>query len=214
MVQGKATVESDPAPHEVSGEALLQAWLDGDESKAEVYIERRKKQLGRLVHNLLPSMEDVKEIVQDSFERLLREVKKKGTVTTPDTFLNVIAFRQAISRLRLLRSRRTGAHGPLKDHQGEAPDPLRGRYVSPINYALFHEIRRVAKELGPETEEICWALIDDMPYKELSQRLRLSVGAIKQRVRRLRIQLRSRLDAGLPQVAVQEPSDDDQENER
>ena len=119
--------------------------------------------------------EDANDVVQDCFIKIYRNISKFKGNSSLYTWVFRIASNEAISFLRKEKRRKVDE---LEDH-GELAQNLR-------QDAFFDESQAMAKlyqamaEL-PEKQRQVFSLryFEEMPYKEMSEKLETSVGALK-----------------------------------
>lgn len=160
--------------------------LAGDTAAYAGLVARYRDRLGRYAVHMLGSVEDAEEVLQDSFVRAYRSLKR---CDNPDRFgawlYGILVNRCRTAGARAVRRRRVF----VRDEQA-----LEGPAVSSEAERLeWSELVRWAlDQLAPQFREaFLLKYVEDLEYEEMAQLTGAGVSALKMRVKRARDQLRS-----------------------
>jgi RNA polymerase sigma factor (sigma-70 family) len=162
---------------------LVEAACSGDSAAVEKLLAVCQPDLRRFARRTCSTAEDAEDAVQFALWQLYRKVGALRTAATFATWLFRIVERECMRLLRL-RSR-TQAWDEAFDHmlrQEPLPHELRSDLVSAI--AALPEPYRVVLVLRD---------IDELTAPETSERLNISLDAVKSRLHRARTMMRERL---------------------
>jgi len=142
------------------------------------------------------SEEDAEELTQESFVRFYRAMDEyRGEAEW--ALLETIARNAGYNRVRSLKTIKRGAvQAESLDEWDRAEDPETGQphpLDRMIDAELRTRLRRAIAEL-PKGQRQCLQLrLDDLSYEEISSALRISMDAVRSRIRDAKRSLRDRL---------------------
>ncbi len=174
---------------------LVHAVLAGDDSAFGCLVEKYQKRVHALVWQKIGDFHDAEDITQDTF---LRAYQNLSTLRNPSQFpkwLCIIANRVCLNWLR--------KHAPAQQLQSLEGTPMKevekstyAHYVSEqrereATERRFEIVQKLLEKL-PENQRIVMVLhyLDEMPTKEISEFLGVSVETIRTRLHRARERLR------------------------
>ena len=160
---------------------LLKLVIDGNNSALSELFDRHAPAVTRYAWSLASSRFDAEELVQDTFLTLWSSARRLRINTSALPWL-LVTCRNHSRNLSRKRAR-------------ESTAAIRDEDTAPVHSdAAREELRWVMDEisrLDPIDQRVCeLCLIEGRPYKEAADLLGTSVGAIKQRVSRVRTRLR------------------------
>ena len=195
-------------------EAALDAELvrrcnGGDDSAFDEIVRRHRAKIYGLVRGCLPDRSDVEEVVDDTFIRAYRGLRRFRGESSLGTWLYHIALNLSRNRYWFLLRRRhlagsldvpvpAGSDTTLADLvRSDGPDPAqeldRQEFVTVLAKCLDH--------LPPRQREILVLRTRlDASYAKIATELGLNVGTVKSRIARARQQLRKSVNAIAPEA--------------
>jgi RNA polymerase sigma-70 factor (ECF subfamily) len=178
---------------------LVKLAQSGDSRGFDELVERYRDKVYRLSFKILRHEDDAAESLQDAFLSAFRGLKNFKAESTFSTWLYRIATNAALMKYR----RRRGGHVSLEQSQsnddGAEPMQLRDWSALPVEDLLNDELREVMQQgvdRLPEDLRTVFLLrdIEELSNAEVADTLELSVPAVKSRLHRARLALRSHLD--------------------
>jgi RNA polymerase sigma-70 factor (ECF subfamily) len=172
-----------------SDEALLAAHVAGDEAAFRVLFDRHAPALMRAVGRRVPSEDDARDVVQQTFLNVHRARRDFQTDRRFRPWLYAIAMNMVREHFRK-RYRRNEWSLDESDRSFNAVDPRRP-------YDDYEVARTVRAGLGAlrenqrEVIELRW--FEDLSYEEISKRVGASVAAVRVRAHRGYERLRGEL---------------------
>lgn len=162
--------------------ALVRAAGNGDRAAGVALFDRYVATVTRYAWVLVPSRQDVEEVVQDTFVTLWR---RAASIELPDE--SILPWLLVVSRNHAANLRRTHQR-----HQGdELPDDLPAPVEDDDARDRLRWVRAEIDALSPIDRQVCeLCLIDGRSYAEAATALGLSVGAVRQRVARSRARIK------------------------
>lgn len=154
------------------------------------------------VHAFRLSEEDAEELAQDVFIRFYRAMDEyRGEAEW--ALLETIARNLGFNRIRALRTaRRSGTTVAIDDpNEFEEPAaPPEPDYAERQHEALQRKRLRDAIALLPAGQRQCMELwLEDFKYDEIARTLRITLDAVRSRLRDAKRELRARLGVTLPE---------------
>ena len=191
---------------EAESRALIERLQAGQVDAFEGLFERYSPRIYRQAMQLLDNEAEAEEIMQEVFLSLYENAKTFRGDASVSTWLYRLAANAAISRLRR-RARQLEVPleadaPPLGDDNHPHERPVTDGSLDIERAMLREESRqqlRAAIELLRPTDKAVVVLVDleELPQRETAEILGLSLAAVKARLRRARLFLRSRLAASL-----------------
>lgn len=183
--------------------------LDGDADHFERLVRRYSKRAIVASYRLLGNQDDARDVVQDAFLKAFRSLE---TLERPDAFGGW--FMRIVTNLSLnfRRGRRLRIAQPIDNTFGEQrgptkPDlPVRGHGCEDFARPQNPERQAVAREMGDRLREEIAGLpdkqrqalllftVEQLPQREVAEKLQCSVEAVKWHVFQARKKLRETLD--------------------
>jgi RNA polymerase sigma-70 factor (ECF subfamily) len=185
---------------------LVAAARAGDERALDALVTRYEPRVYRFSYRLTGSADEAAEVAQDSLMALARSLGTFRGEASLATWLYTVARRLAIRKSKQrakVRSRETS----LDDLDTTASKALTSGEPTPEDVAVRHErdaaINRALGHLSPAHREVLVLRdIEGLTAPEAAKILGLGVRAVKSRLHRARVSLRSEL---APLVGVTEP---------
>ena len=163
----------------------------GDEQALTELYDCLASQVYALALRMLESHEEAEEVLQDTFLKLYRtRGSYQPELGSPRAYIYTITRNEALSRLRVRKSRPTQAHGwdvhdPASTLAGsENPDPL-------TNMVVKHALANLDAE---DAKLLQLAFFKGYSHAELAELTGLPLGTVKSKVRRALLQLRNHLE--------------------
>lgn len=177
----------------------------GDDLFRSIYNRYYARMLRYFRRSFHVSDEDAEELTQDSFVRFYRTLAEyRGEAEW--ALLEKIAQSVGLNRVRSLNTIKRGAVKPESLDDSDHPDNHpQAKQAHPVDRMIDAERRtRMWKEIVdlPKGQRQCLQLwLEDMSYEEISRVLRISLDAVKSRIRDAKRLLRERLgeEAVLPE---------------
>ena len=179
--------------------ALVHASKDGDVAAFAELVNRYDRKLFRIAHHLTHNREDAEDVVQDAFLKAFQHLSRFRGDSKFSTWLIRITLNQALMKLRKRNLTRevslNNDFHPEEDHlpldvADWAPDPeqlYRGAELRAI-------LRKALQKLSPGSRMVFVLRdIEGLSLEQTAEALDLTVGAVKARCWRARLQLRERL---------------------
>ncbi len=174
---GKDRTDDSP-----SDEALMAAYVAGDEQAFGVLFERYGSVLFRLVRRRLPSEDEARDVVQQTLLHMHRARRDFRA----DSKLRPWLFTIALNLVREFYRRRGRRREQPLEIDGYSPAEPRVQPATPIeDRQRVERVRRALAQL-PENQreviELHW--FSELPYEEISAILGASVAAVRVRAHR------------------------------
>jgi len=169
----------------------------------EELVNRYEKKIYRLGLNILGSPEDAEDVLQETFLKAFEHLPEFREDSRFYTWIVRIAINEGLMKLRRRRSDKSVA---LEDTEGEdggvMPHEFKDWKPNPeqiLAQAEFQRILRDAAQSLPPALRTVFLLrdVEDLTTEETAQILSLTVGAVKARLHRARLQLREELSKTL-----------------
>lgn len=182
-----------------SDEELVRIAQGGDTRAFDELVQRYRDKVYRLSFKILRHEDDAAEALQEAFLSAYKGIGKFKAESTFSTWLYRIATNAALMKYR----RRRDGHVSLEQSQSSSEDaePLQLQDWSalPVDDLLNDELREVMQhgvDRLPEDLRTVFLLrdVEERSNAEVSEILDLSVAAVKSRLHRARLALRSHLN--------------------
>lgn len=188
----------------IADNALISAYLEGDEYAFEVLVTRYQNKLVNYLNRLIHDYEMAVDLAQEAFIRVYRNANRYKGEYQFSTWLYRIATNLAIDEMR--RRERKGrfffykVKGRFQQEDGTRclPD-LRYSPEKSLDRTEKLERLQVAIDSLPGKYRFAFILkeVQELSYQEISKVLRISLGTVKSRVHRAKILLRGKLSGVL-----------------
>jgi RNA polymerase sigma factor (sigma-70 family) len=174
-------------PQDVTDEALMETYCQGDEDAFRLIFERYALRLQRVLRRQVPSDEDAKELVQQTFLHLHRARKdfRHGMSLRPWLFTICLNLKREHFRRK---QRRPEVLVDVHDERGDRSAPPH----DPVQADVSRRLRGALGTLPPNQREVIelhW--FDGLPFGEVAQVVGASVSAVKVRAHRGYVRLRA-----------------------
>lgn len=154
---------------------------------------RHNPSLKRFLGHMLRSPEDVAEVIQDVYLRIIRQDDLDKLLEYPRAYLFRTATNLVRDRLRRQRVRMADFQVPLHEHEIACPVP--SPEVSLHWKQNLELLKSALRELTPLEQKIfLMHRIRRLTYAEISEELGLSVRSIERHMRAVLIHCRTRLE--------------------
>jgi RNA polymerase sigma-70 factor (ECF subfamily) len=211
-LHGQAELEqvapSASAPARAVGEEqFIERLRAGEAAAFDRLVKERSGDVFALLYRLTDDPEEARDLTQETFLRAFQYIDRFRGDADLKTWLYRIAINQARNRWRWWRRRRRDVTVSLDapDHQYEQSPGARLRSMSgadPEQETLAHEretaLRAALNNLGRSYREtVILRDVEGLSYEEIASALEISVGTVKSRLSRGRMELRRRLEGSL-----------------
>lgn len=176
---------------------LVESARAGDEQALDALIERVQPQIYRFGLKMCRHPEDAEDVLQEtllSLARAMRDFRGEASIST---------WLYTVARNHCIRKRRTRAGAPTHVEPLDGARAIAESGPDPERQAAAQEtwtqVEAALAELGPEAREVIVLRdIEGLSAAEVAQIQGTSVGAVKSRLHRARVELRERLRAYEP----------------
>ncbi len=168
-------------------------------------VEDRSGEVYALLYRLTEDPEEARDLTQETFLRAFQSIARFRGDADLRTWLYRIAINQARNRWRWWRRRRRNETVSLD--ASENGEPLGSRLrnqaqADPEQEALAREretrLRTALRSLGSSYREaVILRDIEGLSYEEIATTLEISIGTVKSRLARGRLELRRKLESSL-----------------
>ena len=184
----------------IADNALISAYLQGDEYAFEVLVTRYQNKLVNYLNRLIHDYEMAVDLAQEAFIRVYRNANRYKGEYQFTTWLYRIATNLAIDQMR--RRERKGRFFFYNVKESfQQDDGTRSlpdlRYSPEKSLDRTEKLERLQAAIDSLPEKYRFAFIlkevQELSYQEISKVLRISLGTVKSRVHRAKILLRGKL---------------------
>jgi RNA polymerase sigma-70 factor (ECF subfamily) len=161
---------------------------DGDINAYEQLVRRYQRRIFRMCLNMLGDEADAAEVAQDVFFSVWRGLSRFRGEAAFSTWLYRIATNHCLKVLR----QRPPETVPLIDKAGSSGDP-QGEYEA--RQTVAHIAQTVAALTPEQRAPLLLREVEGLRYEEIAKILGLSIGAVKGRLNRARVELAMALEA-------------------
>jgi RNA polymerase sigma-70 factor (ECF subfamily) len=177
----------------LDNEVLLKRCRQGDELAWEALVRRLQARVYGLVYHYLRDREEARDVAQEAFIRIYRNLDKFETDGNLVAWSLRIARNCAIDRIRHLKAR-----PPLEDAPADDHVLVSETHATPDAQAMENETRRLlyrALDLmsAVNREMILLKDIQGLKQHEIAEMLSLPLGTVKTRSSRARVELARRI---------------------
>jgi RNA polymerase sigma-70 factor (ECF subfamily) len=185
--------------------ALVAGLKAGDESAYEAAVREHGPRLLAVAKRFLPDEADAQEAVQDAFLSAFRSIERFQGASRLSTWLHRIVVNAALQKLRSKRRRSEASIDdllPAFTDDGHVAGPIRAWTAPAERLAEDKETRdlvRAAIDRLPETYRVTLLLrdVEGLDTAETAKILGIEENAVRVRLHRARLALRSLLDPSL-----------------
>jgi RNA polymerase sigma-70 factor, ECF subfamily len=208
-LRGQAELEevaSGATPNEVRAAGhtqFVERLRAGEAAAFDRLVEERSGEVYALLYRLTEDAEEAQDLTQETFLRAFQHISRFRGDADLKTWIYRIAINQARNRWRWWRRRRRDQTVSLDMESGERQEPLsaslpdrEGR--NPEQETLSREreraLRKALQTLSrPFREAVILRDVEGLSYEEIAATLEVSIGTVKSRLSRGRIELRRKL---------------------
>ena len=182
------------ASESTSDAACVRRLQRGDINAFEILVRRHEKAIFNLVYRMLGNYDDAAETSQEVFLSAYRAIGQFRGDANFSTWLYRIALNQATTRRKSANLRQKMLVSI--DGTDMVDDAQIGPAETLEKKELRERVQRALNELEPEDATVILLRdLQDIPYEDLAQMLKIPVGTVKSRLHRARQALKARLAA-------------------
>jgi RNA polymerase sigma-70 factor (ECF subfamily) len=190
------------------GEAqFLDRLRAGEEAAFDRLVQERSGEVYALLYRLTEDAEEARDLTQETFLRAFQYIDRFRGDADLKTWLYRIAINQARNRWRWWRRRKRDATVSLDAPAGQSEQPLgailrAAGSFDPEQETLLREretiLRSALRTLRRSYREaVILRDVEGLSYEEIAAALEISVGTVKSRLSRGRMELRRKLESSL-----------------
>jgi RNA polymerase sigma-70 factor, ECF subfamily len=199
-VASAAEIEVRAAPEDLFLEKLRR----GDAAAYEQLVAEYSGDVYALLFRLTSDSEEARDLTQETFLRAFQSIKRFRGDASLKTWIYRIAINQARNRWRWWRRRKRDVTVSLDATDDQRDQPLAA--TLPSDNSLNPEEETLAKEregqlrtalLGLRSsyrEAVILRDVEGFSYEEIAETLQISIGTVKSRISRGRLELRRQLE--------------------
>jgi RNA polymerase sigma-70 factor (ECF subfamily) len=178
----------------------------GDAVAFERLVEERSNDIYVLLFRLTEDAEEARDLTQETFLRVFQSIARFRGDADLKTWIYRIAINQARNRWRWWRRRRRDSTFSLdlqdENHEQPLSDRLQSAGIDPEQETLAREretaLLNALHTLGRSYREtVILRDVEGLSYEEIAATLEISVGTVKSRLARGRLELRRKLGSSL-----------------
>ena len=183
---------------------FLESLRRGEGAAFERLVTERSGDVYALLYRLTADSEEARDLTQETFLRAFQSISRFRGEANVKTWLYRIAINQARNRWRWWRRRRRDVTVSLDAPVGEQEQPLiahlqNAETVNPEEAALAREREGQLREAlnglrRAYREAVILRDIEGFTYEEIAATLQISIGTVKSRLSRGRLELRRKLE--------------------
>ena len=190
-----------PLPSQVVKEdepALVAAAQAGDLNAFDTLVGRYERKIFRLAQNITQNREDAEDVMQEAFLKAFEHLDEFQGNSRFYTWLVRIAVNQALMKLRKRRPNQVSLDEQVDTGEELIPRDVEDWGPSPMERFEQTELARILSSVIGELDpsfRIVFQLrdIEELSTEETAEALGLSVPAVKSRLLRARLKLRTKL---------------------
>ena len=179
----------------------------GDAAAFELLVAERSGEIYGLLYRLTENAEEARDLTQETFLRAFQSIDRFRGDADLRTWIYRIAINQARNRWRWWRRRRRDATVSLDATTDQFEKPLAA--TLPSDKSPSPEQQTLARERETQIREALCGLrqsyrvavilrdVEGFSYEEIAQTLQISIGTVKSRISRGRLELRQQLEGSL-----------------
>jgi RNA polymerase sigma-70 factor (ECF subfamily) len=207
QVELEQAAAATPAEARSSAEAqFIERLRAGDAAAFDRLVHERSGEVYALLYRLTEDAEEARDLTQETFLRVFQNIERFRGDADLKTWIYRIAINQARNRWRWWRRRRREATVSIDASFGEREEPLsdslRDSQPDPEQETLARErettLRTALHSLSrPFREVLILRDVEGLSYEEIAVALDMSLGTVKSRLSRGRLELRRRIGSSL-----------------
>ncbi|HJZ81909.1 MAG TPA: sigma-70 family RNA polymerase sigma factor [Pyrinomonadaceae bacterium] len=202
-VASAAVIEVRPT----SDDQFLERLRAGDATAYEHLVAEHAGDIYALLFRLTSDSEEARVLTQETFLRAFQSVNRFRGDASLKTWIYRIAINQARNRWRWWRRRKRDVTVSLDATDDQRETPLAA--ILPANDGLSPEQETLAKEREAQLRDALLSLrssyreavilrdVEGFSYEEIAETLQISIGTVKSRISRGRLELRRQLEGSL-----------------
>ena len=202
-VASAAEFELRPA----SEDQFLERLRRGEAAAYERLVAEQSGDVYALLFRLTNDPEEARDLTQETFLRAFQSINRFRGDSTLKTWIYRIAINQARNRWRWWRRRRRDATVSLDATDDQRETPLAA--TLPNAHSLNPEQETLAREREGQLRDALLGLrqsyreavvlrdVEGFSYEEIAAALQISIGTVKSRISRGRLELRKKLEGSL-----------------
>ena len=186
---------------------FLERLRRGEVAAFERLVAERSADVYALLYRLTSDTEEARDLTQETFLRAFQSVSRFRGDADLKTWIYRIAINQARNRWRWWKRRRRDVTVSLDDNRGPSQQPLSASLRNedapdPEQETLAHERESQLRAalLGLRSayrEAVILRDVEGFSYEEIATTLEISIGTVKSRLSRGRLELRRKLEGSL-----------------
>jgi RNA polymerase sigma-70 factor (ECF subfamily) len=186
---------------------FLERLRRGEVAAFERLVAERSADVYALLYRLTSDAEEARDLTQETFLRAFQSVSRFRGDADLKTWIYRIAINQARNRWRWWKRRRRDVTVSLDDNRGPSEQPLSASLRNedapdPEQETLAHEREGQLRAalLGLRSayrEAVILRDVEGFSYEEIATTLEISIGTVKSRLSRGRLELRRKLEGSL-----------------
>jgi len=211
-LRGHADIQSVASAAEIelrtpTEDQFLEKLRRGDAMAYERLVAEHSGDVYALLHRLTSDAEDARDLTQETFLRAFQSIDRFRGDATLKTWIYRIAINQARNRWRWWRRRKREVTVSLDGNGDHREQPLAVTLASrnspsPEQETLAREREGRLREalIGLRhsyREAVILRDVEGFSYEEIAQMLQISIGTVKSRISRGRVELRRQLEGSL-----------------
>ena len=180
--------------------ALIVAYLEGDEYAFQILVDRYQDRLVNYIHNLIHDYDQAVDLSQETFVRVFRHAHRYEGKYQFSTWIYRIATNLALDEMRRRKRRGFFLTQRLFGNfdQGEVEYQVRDKRPSPEFDVTSKErtrLLRIAIDSLPQPYRLVFILreVQELTLEDVASVLDLSMGTVKSRLHRAKRLLREKL---------------------
>ena len=211
-LRGHADIETVASAAEfelrpVSEDQFLERLRRGEAAAYERLVAEQTGDVYALLFRLTNDAEEARDLTQETFLRAFQSINRFRGDSTLKTWIYRIAINQARNRWRWWRRRRRDATVSLDATDDQRETPLAA--TLPNAHSLNPEQETLAREREGQLRDALLGLrqsyreavilrdVEGFSYEEIAATLQISIGTVKSRISRGRLELRKKLEGSL-----------------
>ncbi len=184
----------------LSDAELVQRCLSGEEEAFRLLVEKYDRQVYSLIHRMVRSDDDARDLTQETFVKLFRALDQFDTSRNFSSWLLKIASNQTIDFLRKKRLQTVSMHADPEDDDRPAidlEDPGPGPEAMEAKSRRREQLEKLVADLAPHYRIVVeLRYLRERSYEEIADTLDLPLGTVKARLHRAHHQLKAWLEGG------------------
>jgi len=181
--------------------ALMERIIKGDIDAFEKILELYQKRLFKIAFRMVGSLEDARDILQEAFMKIFKNIRKLKAVREPYPYFCQITIN--VCRDWLKKEKRN--HIPLAENSNFSKDGERGSYSNPEFLIYQRERGKILMEsldnlTDRERTAICLRDLEELKTKEVALILGCSQATVRSHIASARVKIKDYLSANYPEL--------------